>query len=141
MSCRIKIEHDVNGLKFHSMEIHALYLANASQSSTLVGQHSTALPSRIRASSGFSNSTADFHSRTEFGMCSKAFRKTFFLALVSTSRSAARAQILTEVGMCLTACAMILFETSGGCKRAASSHRSSEFGFTSHPFMIKFLAA
>ena len=40
--------------------------------STLWGQHSTARLSIIRASSGSSNSTASFHKRTDFGICSKA---------------------------------------------------------------------
>ena len=40
--------------------------------STLVGQHSTALLNMICASSGPSSSTAAFQILTEFGMCSKA---------------------------------------------------------------------
>ncbi len=61
--------------------------ARASHSSTLVGQHSTDLLSRIRASSGSSSSTAAFHRRTELGTCSKACRKRRMINfdLISTS--------------------------------------------------------
>ena len=49
--------------------------ASANHSSTERGQHSTALVSMIRASSTFSISTANFHSRTDVGICSRAGRK------------------------------------------------------------------
>ena len=43
--------------------------------STLTGQHSTALLRSTRASSGLSKSTAAFHSRTELGTFSSAVRR------------------------------------------------------------------
>ena len=49
--------------------------ASASQRSTERGQHSTDLLSRILASSGSSISTANFQSRTDVGICSRAERE------------------------------------------------------------------
>lgn len=50
-----------------------IYCAKTSKStSTLVGQHSTALLSMILASSGSSSSTAVFHSRTDLDTFSRA---------------------------------------------------------------------
>merc|ERR1712012_580787 len=72
--------------------------AKANQSSVEVGQHSTARPSIILASSGSSNSTASFHNRTELGICSRALRKTRFLALFSVSKSAALIHNFTALG-------------------------------------------
>lgn len=63
--------------------------------SVLIKKLTKYLDRRILASSGFSNSTAAFHSLTELGMCSKAFLNTRRLALVSSSKSAAFIQILT----------------------------------------------
>lgn len=99
--------------------------------STLRGQHSTALLSKILASSGSSSSTKAFHSLTELGMFSRAvmmklesqpllnitmvpLRNTFFLADVSTSSSVALIQTFTDCGKLLTARAITALACSGG---------------------------
>lgn len=52
------------------------YLWDERRTSTLVGQHSTALLSMILASSGSSSSTAVFHSRTDLDTFSRAAEGT-----------------------------------------------------------------
>mmetsp|Transcript_51492 Transcript_51492/g.89863 ORF Transcript_51492/g.89863 Transcript_51492/m.89863 type:complete len:258 (-) Transcript_51492:810-1583(-) len=116
-------------------------LASASHISTLCGTHSTARASMMRASVTFSSSIAAFHKFTALGTASKDRRKMAFFRLSNTSRSAAANQILTEVGRWITALARMLLAVLGGCKRAASSHTSSDSGHISQPSRISFLAA
>mmetsp|Transcript_34419 Transcript_34419/g.101180 ORF Transcript_34419/g.101180 Transcript_34419/m.101180 type:complete len:231 (-) Transcript_34419:808-1500(-) len=114
--------------------------AKASHISTECGTFSTATPSKIRASSASSNSIAAFHNVTLVGLASSALRSTAFLAAAFCSKSAARRNILTLVGMCRTAAARIVLPISGGCNLAASSHTSSLSGQDSHPSWMSFRA-
>mmetsp|Transcript_32048 Transcript_32048/g.107904 ORF Transcript_32048/g.107904 Transcript_32048/m.107904 type:complete len:341 (+) Transcript_32048:1640-2662(+) len=110
--------------------------------STLCGTHSTARPSRIRASSTSSNSIATRHSFTEDGTSSSARLKTFFRRSGSSSNSAALSQTFVEVGSLCTACAKIALAFAEPlCNRAASSQTSSESGHVSQPSWMILRAA
>mmetsp|Transcript_24624 Transcript_24624/g.33791 ORF Transcript_24624/g.33791 Transcript_24624/m.33791 type:complete len:224 (-) Transcript_24624:722-1393(-) len=87
----------------------------------------------MRASDTFSSSMAAFQSLTELGTNSSERRSTAFLRASCCSSSAACSHTLTEVGMCSTALARMDLATSTGCRRAASSHTSSESGHISQP--------
>ena len=113
----------------HSCSKHD-YNKVANITSTLRGQHSTALLNKILASSGSSSSTKAFQSLTELGIFSRAanneddppiidnmkvpLRNTFFLADTSTSNSVALIQILTLCGKLLTAREITALACSGG---------------------------
>jgi hypothetical protein len=100
---------------------------------------------RIRAFSlSSSRLIASFQSLTEFGMNSKARRKTFFLLFASVSNCEAFIQMFTDCGSDPTAFARITFFNkkyqsltfafAGVFNRAVSIHISSLFGHARHPF-------
>ena len=115
--------------------------ASASHRSTCCGQHSTARASKIFASSSSLRSTTAFHSRTEFGHRSSALRNTRRLRTSSSSNCAACIHSSTSSGNATTARARTALATSGGFKRAFSSHASADVGQASHPLCAKLRAA
>mmetsp|Transcript_12529 Transcript_12529/g.53690 ORF Transcript_12529/g.53690 Transcript_12529/m.53690 type:complete len:322 (-) Transcript_12529:674-1639(-) len=115
--------------------------ASASHRSTCCGQHSTARASKIFASSSSERSTTAFHSRTEFGTRSSALRNTRRLRTASSSNCAACIHSSTSSGNATTARARTARATSGGFKRAFSSHASADVGQASHPLCAKLRAA
>mmetsp|Transcript_2679 Transcript_2679/g.10628 ORF Transcript_2679/g.10628 Transcript_2679/m.10628 type:complete len:323 (+) Transcript_2679:1524-2492(+) len=115
--------------------------ASASHRSTCCGQHSTARASKIFASSSSDRSTTAFHSRTEFGHRSSALRNTRRLRTSSSSNCAACIHSSTSSGNATTARARTARATSGGFKRAFSSHASADVGQASHPLCAKLRAA
>ena len=115
--------------------------ASASHRSTCCGQHSTARASKIFASSSWDRSTTAFHSRTDVGTRSSALRNTRRLRTSSSSNCAARIHSSTLFGNATTALARTARATSGGFRRAFSSHASADVGHASHPLCAKLRAA
>ena len=115
--------------------------ASASHMSTACGTHSTARESISLASSGDSRSIAACHSLTELGITSSALRSTRRRIVMSVSSEAACIQILTDDGIFFTASASTVFEFSGVCSRAASSHTSSFAGHARQPSRMTCRAA
>ncbi|GIX62894.1 G-patch domain-containing protein [Babesia caballi] len=106
--------------------------ASASHRSTESVTHSTARFSITYALDSSSSEIASFHSRTELGMNSSAFRRIRRLSLTLVARLAASTHTLTDLGTILTALASTACTYSGFSRRAASSHTSSRSPHFSH---------
>mmetsp|Transcript_2203 Transcript_2203/g.8463 ORF Transcript_2203/g.8463 Transcript_2203/m.8463 type:complete len:384 (+) Transcript_2203:502-1653(+) len=115
--------------------------ANASHKSTCCGQHSVALARRTFASVSLDKSTSAFHSRTDDGIFSRAFRSTCRFRSSSSSSCVACIHRSTFRGMCATARAKIALASSAVLSRAFSLQTSGFMGHASHPFCAKDRAA